>query len=291
MSASDNSQRSQQSDAETLEAHREAVNTRLMDLSGCGAAEFNRVRFEFIHTLLRRSGEARAAVNSQLLAKAQLELDRYQADLFQAEQRMTGLLNQIQQSFPDALSMTKRYAEHFDVNGVARLLSRLQCGAEKNSSALTLSALTKLLVTERVVPDKQSSGLDFDEYLQQQEGELLQGLEPTDISTLSAGRDGRALPELKSSRHLRQLKLKEKAEGLVNKALSDSPASPGPLNPQMLATRALKGMRDLSPQYLNRLITYIDTLLWIERAGEKYAPAKRAKKESKARARKGSQKT
>ena len=44
------------------------------------------------------------------------------------------------------------------------------------------------------------------------------------------------------------------------------PQNPGPLNPQMLAIKSLSTMRELSPDYLNRFVSYVDTLLWLERS-------------------------
>jgi hypothetical protein len=32
----------------------------------------------------------------------------------------------------------------------------------------------------------------------------------------------------------------------------------------MLATRSLSAMRRLSPEYLSRFVSYIDTLLWLQ---------------------------
>ena len=56
------------------------------------------------------------------------------------------------------------------------------------------------------------------------------------------------------------------ADKVVNQALAEVPESAGPLNPQRLATRSLETMRDLSPHYLSRFVSYIDTLFWLEQA-------------------------
>jgi hypothetical protein len=50
---------------------------------------------------------------------------------------------------------------------------------------------------------------------------------------------------------------------VVTRAIQDRPDNPGPLNAQMLATRLLMALRRLSPVYLSRFISYIDTLLWL----------------------------
>ncbi len=53
----------------------------------------------------------------------------------------------------------------------------------------------------------------------------------------------------------------------VRTALSQCPQDPGPLNPQMLVSRSLAMLRELSPAYVNRFVAYVDTLLWLEDAG------------------------
>jgi len=57
------------------------------------------------------------------------------------------------------------------------------------------------------------------------------------------------------------------SDKLVTRAIREGPKNAGPLNQQMLAIRSLTTMRKLSPQYLNRFISYIDTLFWLEQAG------------------------
>ena len=60
--------------------------------------------------------------------------------------------------------------------------------------------------------------------------------------------------------------VKLNADKVVTQALEEVPAEAGPLNPQRLATRSLATMRDLSPHYLSRFVSYVDTLFWLEQA-------------------------
>ncbi len=75
--------------------------------------------------------------------------------------------------------------------------------------------------------------------------------------------------------------LKLNSDKLVTRVISEGPESPGPLNPQGLVIKSLATMRELSPDYLNRYVSYIDTLLWLEQASAKPKPAKRKKKAAK----------
>lgn len=52
----------------------------------------------------------------------------------------------------------------------------------------------------------------------------------------------------------------------VNSAFSAAPDSSGPLNSQMLVRRSLQLMQELSPAYLNRFVSHVDTLMWLENA-------------------------
>ena len=47
----------------------------------------------------------------------------------------------------------------------------------------------------------------------------------------------------------------------------------GPLNSHHLVHRALLLMRELSPEYLNRFMSYVDSLLWIDQANGSMAAA------------------
>lgn len=60
----------------------------------------------------------------------------------------------------------------------------------------------------------------------------------------------------------------------VSQALSQAPLNAGPINSQMLVLRALALLRERSPDYLNRLMTEVDTLLCLEDAERQRTAAK-----------------
>lgn len=72
--------------------------------------------------------------------------------------------------------------------------------------------------------------------------------------------------ELQAARRFHSAMVSLNANRVVASALEDVPEDCGPLNPQRLATRSLAAMRDLSPHYLSRFVSYIDTLFWLEQA-------------------------
>ena len=61
----------------------------------------------------------------------------------------------------------------------------------------------------------------------------------------------------------------------VSQAIAQAPQNAGPINSHMLVLRSLGLMRDISPDYLNRFMVYIDTLLCLDEAGQGKAGSKK----------------
>ncbi|SCX47010.1 DUF2894 domain-containing protein [Variovorax sp. EL159] len=81
--------------------------------------------------------------------------------------------------------------------------------------------------------------------------------------------------ELKTFRYFRGTWSRLSAERRLTQSLAKVPDNAGPLNSHHLVHRSLMLMRDLSPEYLNRFMSYVDTLLWVEQVntGSASAPA------------------
>jgi hypothetical protein len=80
-------------------------------------------------------------------------------------------------------------------------------------------------------------------------------------------------PDLKAVTYFRSTWSKLSAERRLNQSLAKMPDNAGPLNSHHLVHRALILMRDLSPEYLNRFMSYVDALLWIDQANASMAAA------------------
>ena len=61
----------------------------------------------------------------------------------------------------------------------------------------------------------------------------------------------------------------------VTQAIAQAPQNAGPINSHMLVLRSLGLMRDLSPDYLNRFMGYVDTLLILEDSGRSKPASKK----------------
>jgi len=71
-------------------------------------------------------------------------------------------------------------------------------------------------------------------------------------------------PELKTLRYFKSTWSRLSADRRLTQSLAKVPENAGPLNSHHLVHRSLLLMRDLSPEYLNRFMTYVDTLLWVD---------------------------
>ena len=92
------------------------------------------------------------------------------------------------------------------------------------------------------------------------------GHAPTLANDNSAGDGAHSAAELKTLRYFRSTWSRLSAHQRLTQSLAQVPANAGPLNSHHLVHRALTLMRDVSPPYLNRFISYVDALLWLDQA-------------------------
>jgi hypothetical protein len=86
----------------------------------------------------------------------------------------------------------------------------------------------------------------------------------------SSDRMDPATNELKVLPFFRSTWSKLSAERRLTQSLAKLPQNAGPLNSHNLVHQSLTLMRELSPEYLNRFVSYVDALLWVDQAN---APA------------------
>lgn len=70
--------------------------------------------------------------------------------------------------------------------------------------------------------------------------------------------------ELKTLRYFKSTWSRLSADRRLTQSLAKVPENAGPLNSHHLVHRALTLMRDLSPEYLNKFMSYVDGLLWLD---------------------------
>ncbi len=78
--------------------------------------------------------------------------------------------------------------------------------------------------------------------------------------------DGRTAPEGQTLTWFRSVWTRLSAERRLTQSLARVPTNAGPLNSHNLVHQSLALMRDLSPEYLHRFMSYVDTLFWLDEA-------------------------
>ena len=129
---------------------------------------------------------------------------------------------------------------------------------ERSPAWRELRSLTDRLNREE--DEALASDGSLDAALLRQEREILAANPAPDNNPLQP----MAKRELKSARHFRAGLVKLGAERLVEGAVQGARADSGPLNPEKLVIHSLATMRELSPHYLARFVTYIDTLFYLD---------------------------
>lgn len=209
----------------------------LAALRAAGAAQIDPVRLRYLEALARRSshpqGDARLAT---LLADytARLDKARGEAD--------TLLARACKQSPDDADVLTALHAE----GQFAQLRQRIARLEAARRAPLLANLVTH--IDQRKRADTAATPAS-----------------PTD--------DGDAQGDSSSLAYFEKIWAELKVEQQLAEALAQAPENAGPLNSHLLALQSLKLMRDLSPGYLKRFVSYVDALLWLDQADNAGKPA------------------
>ncbi len=101
-------------------------------------------------------------------------------------------------------------------------------------------------------------------------GDLARYLAQHSPDPVDGGLDGNVglRTELKTTRDFRNTWSKLSVGKRVTQALEQAPKNAGPINSHLLVLRSLALMRNISPDYLNRFTSYVDTLLCLDQSGK-----------------------
>lgn len=226
-----------------------------------GANHFDPARFCYVESLARRAIGKPESIRRRIQQKALEALGEYQACLDQARSDSADIVVRISSKYPDSADRIQRLFKKNDFRGVKRLSQRL----DRDTGPKALAALTHQ-ITQGETRDKNQMPLTFDDLLRQQENEVIQSIDNSQAGENSTGTEKKT--GLRSFHLFQESWARRHSDRLVIRALKERPENPGPLNAQMLMTKSLSVMHDLSPSYLNRFVSYIDTLLWLEKTGE-----------------------
>lgn len=256
------------------------LHSRFDQLRAVGGHHVDPVRTRLIEGLLRRASNQTAGVQAGVMAKVSRLIPDLQQRVDAASQQAQTDLAKIESQRSDVLDEAQQLFEAGDYRALRSLARRT---AQHHAGESPLATLTAELTAPQPRPAQDDRGMDFDDYLQQQDVELVAQLSSANGDDGSTNEDSASEPwaPLRSSRQFRQLRETQSVEQLLQQALQSLPEDPGPLNPQMLAIKSLSHMQNLSPQYLKRFLTYIDSLFWIDQAQRRLDAAKPKKKRRK----------
>lgn len=220
---------------------------------------YNPTKFRYIESMVQRACAQGDAVAAILADKAHTALLDYQQSMEETLQQGRALLQEIEVEFPDASPAAQALHQQGRIAQLEKLLARRR---HPHDAGNDLTALTAVLNQQAASLEDDPDTTPLEDLLRIQETDVVNALgqEASPNNRLAVPKT----QELKSARRFRNAQVKRNADKLVTQAVEEIPEGSGPLNSQRLAARSLAAMRDLSPHYLSRFVTYMDTLFWLE---------------------------
>ena len=218
----------------------------IASLRNAGVDRFDPVRLHYIEALAKRASAHHGNVKRMLDVRLGQALAALKERFEQAQCDASEAVARSMQRYPHAADDLQRLfaADNF------RELRRLIATLKTREQCASLSALVRQL--EQHAPENADA---------------------------RAAENVGPRSELKTVRNFRNTWAKLSVDRQVAQALEQAPKNAGPINSHMLALRSLALMRDISPDYLNRFISYADTLLCLDQ-GEKEKPAAPKKRQA-----------
>ena len=198
-----------------------------------GEARFDPVRWRYLAVLARRSQQHHGEVRRLLDGKLAAALAGYRQRFEQAQSEARLTVERLSERYPDAAGELQQLLAAGDFGALKRFAAALE--------------------------NRHSPLADLTRYLAQ--------LSPDE------GDEQQTKGELKAIRQFRQTWSALAVDKQLAQAIEQAPDNAGPLNSQRLVLRSLALMREISPDYLRRFMSYADALLWLDQAGIKDKPA------------------
>jgi hypothetical protein len=216
---------------DTLSASAADANDAIARLRAMGAHAFDPAGLCYLEALARRTAAQSDGARSVLEARLAQALASFECRHEQARHDAGDIAARAMQRFPHAAGELQRLLAEGDFKGLRRHIA----GLEAREQCASLTALTQQL----------------DQHLSEHAG-----------SSASGNPDAR--PELKAVRNARRTWSKLSVGKQVARALEQAPKNAGPINSHMLVLRSLALMRNVSPDYLDRFMSYADALLCLD---------------------------
>lgn len=237
----------------------EDVRYKIAALAQHGSPLFDPVRLHYLETVDRQLANTSGATRLILERKLTDALADYQNRFANAKLEATADVAYVALRYPNSAVDVQRLFESGDFQGVRLLKIRLKQSTDDRPFTTLVHCLQR--------GDSTSELRTLDDLLREQESDtaVFNPNELTNTDFVSSPRP----PELRSLQFFRDIVAKFSADKRVTQAIEAPLENAGPLNSHKLVIRSLCTMRDISPDYLSRFVSYADTLLWLEQSGKK----------------------
>jgi hypothetical protein len=227
------------------------IDTLLASLRDQGGERFDAAGWHYLETLARRTAAHEGSVRRMLEAKLQRAAASFAERFAQTRSAAAELLATTCEKHPQAATELQRLFAGSDFRGLRYFLATLE--AREQCAALTelVSQLEPALAAAPGHPPAQHA--------------------PSQATAVAS-----PSLELKTVRESRATWARLSVDKQLSLAMQQAPKNAGPINSHMLVLRSLAMMQEISPDYLSRFVSYVDTLLLLD-PGEKEVPAKRKK--------------
>ncbi|QYF93341.1 DUF2894 domain-containing protein [Massilia sp. PAMC28688] len=229
-------------------AAQEDIAALLANLKDQGGPQFDGPGWHYLDVLSRRAshhqGSARGLLKAKLAQAAAAFAQRFAQARADAQEVLDGACLR----YPHAATQLRGLYASSDYKGLRHLVASLGVREQGLALAGLVSQLEPALI-------------------------MTAGQGPT---TRISTRGTASLPpvELKTVRDARATWARLSVDRQLSMAMQQAPKNAGPINSHMLVLRALAMMQSISPDYMNRMVSYVDTLLALD-PGEIEVPVKR----------------
>jgi DUF2894 family protein len=241
------------------------------EVEALGIQTYTPVRYHYIQSLLQRAEQEKPATAAHLQAKALVALQHYIGDFIETFTRASAIVGELAEQHPEQQDKLDQLLASARFDTLARMKKR----AERNNTTAQLASLTEKITQaqqQAAVARQDSVSLDASAIAGHSFAEAASKAPGSNIDMFTSGAVAEADRELRAVRSFRETSARASTQKRVSRAIADHPVDSGPLNSQRLTVESLAIMRQLSPSYLNRFVSYVDTLLWLDQSAAPEQP-------------------
>jgi hypothetical protein len=230
---------------------RSGIDALVASLRDEGGERFDAAGWHYLETLARSAAAREGSVRRMLEAKRERALAAFAERFAQARSAAAELLGATGTKHPQAVDELRRLFAEGDFRGLRYLSGTLEARVQCGGLADLVSQLEPGLAGAPVNSPAQHAR----------------------PRTTAAGDPSL---ELKTVRESRATWARMSVDKQLALAMKQGPKNAGPINSHNLVLRSLAMMQAISPDYLSRMVSYVDTLVSLD-PGEKEVAVKRKK--------------